>query len=622
MTTNALPFGHWPSPITADDLSGDLRLSGVTWADDETVVWREGRSGKGVLVAGSRARGPRDLTRAHDVQAQVGYGGADFTVHNGDVYFSERGVGRLWRMPLDVGAPRPVTPAGGHIADPQVAHGWVLYVHSDSEGIDRIAVVDAEGKRWPQILAEGHDFYMQPRFSPDGRQVAFIAWDHPRMPWDGTTLYHGRFEDGRLREVTAVAGGPKTAVFQPELLADGTLLYVSDETGWGQLWRHDLTTGQRTRLSEDGVEYGRPAWVQGLRSYCRLAGDRAVVCIRNERGIERLERIDLDSGQRTLLQCDSTSFDHIAAAPEGERIAWVGAADRTPPRVWVMDLASGEVEVRAHASMERVAPSRLATCEPIAWPTASGEEAYGMFYRPAGGVGPDGERPPLIVFVHGGPTTQVRASWDARTQYFATRGYAVLWVNYRGSTGFGRAYQTRLRESWGVLDVEDCASAVAFLAGRGDIDGDRCVIAGGSAGGYTVWQSLIHAPDVFAAGIAYYGVADLFSLARDTHKFESRYLDSLVGTLPEHTARYRERSPVYHADKITKPVAVYQGSGDRVVPQNQSDAIVKSLVKNRVSHVYHIYEGEGHGFRKAETLQHWFASMEEFLKTYVLIHGA
>lgn len=610
--------GTWKSPISADDLSGDLRLTDVCFAGDgSTVVWLEGRSGKGVLVAAAPTEAPRDLTRAHDVRAEVGYGGGDFCVDGEDVFFVERGTGRLWTQPLLTGTPRPLTPAYGKVADPQITRGWIAYVHRDPEGADRIAVIDREGRQWPRILAQGHDFYQQPRFSPDGTRFAFVAWDHPRMPWDGTTLYLGRFENGELHDVEAVAGGPETAIFQPELLADGSLLYVSDETGWGQLWRFDPATRSRTRLSEDGVEYGRPAWVQGMRSYARLAGDRAVVCIRQQNGVDGLERIDLTTGARAPVPCEATALDQIAASPAGEQVAVIGSADRTPPRVLAIDVSSGASRVVARSSMERVPPDQLAACEAISWPTAGGETAHGMFYRPPGS-GPEGEKPPLLVFVHGGPTVQVRASWDPRTQYFATRGYAVLWVNYRGSTGYGRAYTTRLRESWGVLDVEDCASAVAHLAGRGEIDGARAVIAGGSAGGYTVLQALIHTPDVFAAGLDYYGVADLFTLARDTHKFEARYLDSLIGPLPEQSARYRERSPVYHAHRITKPVAVFQGAEDRVVPKNQSDAIVAALAKNGVPHVYHVYEGEGHGFRKQETLRHWYAAMEMFLGEHVL----
>lgn len=618
MTDSTLPYGSWPSPITADDLSGDVRLEEIAWAGDgETIVWLEGRSGKGVLVAAGADGVPRDLTRAHEVRAEVGYGGGDFTVHGDRVVFVERRTGRLWMQGLAHGSPRPVTPAWGRAADPQVSGEWMAYVHHDPDGVDRIAVVEVEGRRWPQILAEGHDFYMQPRFSPDGTRFAFVAWDHPRMPWDGTTLYLGQFEDGRLRDVVAVAGGPETAVLQPELLIDGTVLYISDETGWGQLWRLDPATGARTRLSEDGVDYGRPAWSQGTNPYVRLAGDKAVVCVRNERGIDRLERIDLVTGERRIVPSELTEIDEIAACPIGERVAVIGSGARIPPRVMVIDVATGQAQVRARSSMERVPPEVLASCEPIAWATEGGETVHGMFYRPAG-PGPSDERPPLIVFVHGGPTVQVRAQWDWRTQYFTTRGYAVLWVNYRGSTGYGRAYQTRLREQWGVLDVEDCASAVAHLAAAGEVDGARCVIAGGSAGGYTVLQALIHAPDVFAAGLDYYGVADMFTLARDTHKFEARYLDSLVGPLPEQAARYRARSPVYHADRIVRPVAVYQGAEDRVVPQNQSDAIVAALAKNGVPHVYEIYEGEGHGFRKQTTLRHFFASMEAFLAEHVL----
>jgi dipeptidyl aminopeptidase/acylaminoacyl peptidase len=622
------PFGLWESPLSPRSLAEDRRLDSPRWdSDGETLVWLEGRSDRGVIVAQSFHDAPRDLTTDLSVRAEVGYGGGDFTVHGGHVYFVVHKTGRIYRQPLAGARAEPITPAFGQAASPEVSPDgrWIAYVHHDDEQNDRLAVVDSEGRLWPQILAEGRDFYMQPRWSPDGRSLCWIAWDHPNMPWDGTTLYLARVQATgplpRLDEPRAIAGGPETATFQPEFTPDGRrLLYVTDETGWGRIVAHDISSGDRTWLTPDGVEHGAPAWQQGQRTYAVLPDGRSLAAIRNERGFLQIRRIDLETGESIPIEALSeyTDATQLAAAPRGNRIAFVAAGPTVPPRVVEHDLATGAVRTRARASGETVPASALARCEAVSWTTAGGETAHGLFYAPASDRFEAAGRPPLVVLIHGGPTSQVRAGWRTEAQFLATRGYAVLFVNYRGSTGYGREYMLRLRGNWGVCDVEDAISGRQQLADASRIDPERTVIMGGSAGGFTVLQTMATHPEAFTAGICLFGVADQFHLAAETHKFESRYLDTILGPLPEAAAVYRERSPVRHADRIRRPLAVFQGEIDRVVPKAQSDAIVEALKRTGTPHVYHVYEGEGHGWRKRETIEHYYQAVEEFLRRHVI----
>jgi dipeptidyl aminopeptidase/acylaminoacyl peptidase len=623
------PYGLWPSPLSPRSLAGDRKLDSIGWdADGRTIVWLEGRSNRGVLVARSSAEdASRELSADLSVRAEVGYGGGDFTVHGGHVCFVVHKTGRIFRQPLAGGRAEPITPAFGQAASPEVSPDgrWIAYVHHDEQQNDRLAVVDAEGRCWPQILTQGRDFYMQPRWSPDGRSLCWIAWDHPNMPWDGTTLDLAPVcsTDGlpRLGEPQRIAGGPDTAIFQPEFTPDGRrLLYVTDETGWGRIVAHDLASGERTWLTPDGVEHGAPAWVQGQRSYAVLPDGRSLVAIRNERGFQQIWRIDLETGESAPLRAlaEYTELGQLTAAPHGERIAFVGSSPRRPPRIVEHDLAAGDTRILARASGETVPPPAVADCEAISWKTADGETAHGLFYAPASDRFQALGLPPLIVMIHGGPTSQVRAGWRPEAQFFATRGYAVLLVNYRGSTGYGRQYMLKLRGRWGVCDVEDAISGTRYLADAGQIDPERTVIMGGSAGGFTVLQTMTTHPEAFTAGICLYGVADQFHLAAETHKFESRYLDSLLGPLPEAAAIYRQRSPVRHADRIRRPLAVFQGAIDRVVPRAQSDVIVEALQRNAAPHTYHVYEGEGHGWRKRETIEHFYEAVDQFLLRHVI----
>lgn len=649
MPTNQSPTslqpGLWPSPVSPAALAEDRRLDAVRYdSDGETIVWLEGRSGKGVLVAAKPGDAPRDLTGELSVRGEVGYGGGDFTIHGGNIYFAVHKSGRLFRQSLAGGGAVPITPKFGEASAPVLSPDgkFAAYIHHDATsghgGKDCIALVDVEaaasGNAWPRILVDGRDFFMHPRFSPDGRRFAWIAWDHPHMPWDATTLFVADVEsmpDGwpRLVNVRALAGFAKdqreAAIFQPEFTPDGqSLVYVSDAVGWGQLIVHPLAesdkAGEPRAITPLGVEYGTPAWLQEMRTFAMGHDGRYVVAAANRAGFVRLERIDLATGNSTPLAIDDAYQDisYLAASPISARVAFIASGPRQPLRVLEHDLESGVTRVVARSSTESTPAAELAACEAISWKSANNEIAYGLLYTPSNPRYTSTTKPPLVVIIHGGPTSQVRASFRPEAQFFATRGYAVLYVNYRGSTGHGRDYMLKLRHNWGICDVEDAVSGAKHVAAAGRCDAARTIIMGGSAGGFTVLQTMVEQPAAFAAGICLYGVSDQFHLAAETHKFESRYTDSLIGPLPEAAELYRQRSPAFHAAKIRRPLAVFQGAIDNVVPQAQSDMVVDALRKNGVPHVYHIYEGEGHGWRKRETIEHYYQAVDAFLRKHVI----
>ena len=616
------PYGLWTSPLTPRMMAQSLRLTDVQWdTGTPTLAWVEGRSGQNIIVVQKDLDAPRDLFAEHSARGGVGYGGGEFAPAGGKVIFAQKD--RLFLQELRSGNPRPITPQFGAMASPSSSPDgrWVLFVHS-YERTDVLAIVDTEGELWPQKLATGADFYMQPVWHPDGRRVAWVEWDHPNMPWDGTRLFLGTLDESvppRLRERVHVAGDRDVPVFQPAFSPDGRFLsYIITDGEWDRLELYDLNSGERRSLLEgDELVLGGPAWVQGLRTHAWRRDSQVIFVRQNRRGFAELLRVDVETGDVASVPLgEYTWFDQIAASPHEDRLAFIASASRVPARV--VTQIGEEIYVHRRSSTETVALDDLSEPVPIEWSAPDGTTVHGLFYPPTNSRFTGKGLPPAIINIHGGPTSQRVANFNADAQFFATRGWAVVEVNYRGSTGYGRSYMNALKGHWGEYDVEDAVGAARALVEKGLADPDRLVIKGGSAGGYTVLNTLIHHPGVFKAGICLYGVSNLFTLAADTHKFEERYLDTLVGPLPEAAARYREWSPIFHADKIRDPLAIFQGAEDRVVPPDQSESIVQVLRANKVPHIYRLYEGEGHGWRKAETIEAYYNDVLTFLRDHVL----
>lgn len=615
------PYGLWPSPVSPTLISLRLRLEDVQWdSDGRTLVWLEGRSGQGVLVCSGPTEAMCDLTEKHNVRGGVGYGGGAYTVHHGTIIFAEKD-GRLYLRQLGYDRPRPITPAFGHAASPVVAPNgqWVVYVHS-YERKDSLGLVDGRGGRWPVRLRSGADFYMQPAWHPSGDRLAWIEWDHPNMPWDGTRLCIGRFDPQTLAlsEVTQMAGGADTPVFQPEFSPDGKwLAFITGYGEWDSLVVLDLQTGERRNLVS-GSSLLQPAWVQGVRTIGWSPTSQSIYYLQNDSGFGSLWRVALEGGAGERIDLGPyTWLEQLAISPFEERLALVASAAVVPTRIITWSLAEGMRVVRRSES-ESIDPADLSVPQPMTWTGSDGAAVYGLYSAPASQRYTGTGLPPAIIDIHGGPTGQAVAAYSAETAFFTSRGYGVLRVNYRGSSGYGRSYLLALREHWGDLDVEDACSGAQALVSQALADPGRLVISGGSAGGFTVLNALCRYPGRFKAGLCSYGVSNLFTLATDTHKFEERYLDSMVGRLPEASARYHAWSPIFHADRIRDPLAVFQGSEDVVVPPDQSETIVAALKTGGVPHIYRLYAGEGHGFRKSETLLAHFADIERFLQQYVI----
>lgn len=636
------PYGLWPSVIQPADLAQDCRFGGVYLSPDGSrVAWLEARDDQSVVkLRHLDEAADRLLTPGQRVRAKVGYGGGDFTLSDTQLVCVDQDQGRLCSRPLQAGTARKTGAAAGLAAAPAISPdgAWICYVHQDADEVARLLVSPLEGQAWPIVLHEGHDFYMQPRWSPDGRQVAFVAWDHPQMPWDGSILYllevawQASETDGgspglppglrpRPGQARAVAGGEDVAVFQPEFSPDGRSLYfISDETGWGHLVCLDLVDGRRRRLTAGEAEHGQPAWVQDMRSYAIAEGGRALYVVRSEQGHRRLYRVDAVDGStaRVMAMADYDEIHSLHADRSGRRLAMVASGARQPPRVLLLDLPDGPPQLLARASAERWSAASLSQPEGIAWEAAGGHRLSGLYYPPASTDWTAEGPPPLVLWIHGGPTAQSSAAWNAGCQFLATRGYAVFALNYRGSSGFGRAFMQALHGAWGEGDVEDAASAVSHLATLGRADRRRVAIMGGSAGGYTVLRAMSSRPELFAAGISMYGISDLLHLAAETHKFEAHYLDRLIGPLPQERARYLDRSPLGQAAHIRRPLALFQGADDRAVPRQQTDRLAAGLASAGRPHLYHVYEGEGHGWRKASTITHFWDAVATFLEAHLV----
>ena len=570
-----LPYGSWPSPITAASLvERAVSLSDLR-ADAGALYWNESRpaeAGRQVIVRWEPGTEPVDVlpapfsarTTVHE------YGGGAFRVAAGTVFFSNFDDQAVYRL----GDPSPIA-TGGRFADFDVSGDRVVCVRERHlEGGEVVNdVVELRGGE-PTVVAAGHDFYACPRFAPDGR-LAWLAWDHPRMPWDGTVLEPG-----------PVTGGPDESVTQPRWSPAGVLHWISDRTGWWNLYR----LGEPLAPME--AEFAGPAWVFGESNYDFLADGRIVAHWTGRLGV---------IGERPL-DLPYTSFSSVTGF--GDKVAAIAASPTQAPAVVVIDPATSEVTVVRSSRPTAVDPGYLSTPKRIDFPTTGGRTAHALFYPPAhpAAAGPAGERPPLIVTSHGGPTSQASTALNLRTQFWTSRGFALVDVDYGGSSGYGRAYRRQLDGQWGVVDVDDCVAAARYLADAGEVDGGRMAVRGSSASGLTTLLALTKR-GVFAAGASLYGVVDLAALATDTHKFEARYLDGLVGPWPEAADVYRQRSPLTHADELKAPLIIFQGLDDKVVPPAQAEVLVDALRRAGLPFAYLTFEGEAHGFRTAETIQ-------------------
>jgi dipeptidyl aminopeptidase/acylaminoacyl peptidase len=610
------PFGAWRSPISAELVArAGTRLSEALLGDDGSAWWLEGRPAEGgrtVLVRRPPDGEAEDVTpEGFYVRTRVHeYGGGAWFLHGETVFFTNFEDQRLYRQDVG-GAPRPITPepsvpAGLRYADGRPTPDGRLLVcvresHTGDEAVNELVAVPSDGSAEPFVLTTGRDFYSFPRLTPGGEVLAWICWDHPNMPWDGTELWVATLgAGGELGEPRLVAGGPRESIFQPEWSPNGELHFVSDRSGWWNIYRE--RDGEVEAVTAEEAELGYPQWLFGGSTYAFLA-DGSIACIRCERGEERLCLLAPGAGRPEDLGLPYTSFEFPCLRSRGNAVVFIGGSPRQEGEIVSVELPAGEPYAVRPSSEEPVDPAYASVPRAIEFPTEGGLIAHAFYYPPANPdfEGPEGERPPLIVEIHGGPTSHRCPELRRAVLFWTSRGFGVVDVNYGGSTGFGRDYRERLRGTWGIVDTADCIAAARHLADSGDVDGSRLLIHGGSAGGYTTLCALVF-HDEFASGASYYGVADAETLARDTHKFESRYLDGLIGPYPEAAQTYRERSPIHFAERLRSPVILFQGLEDEVVPPSQAEEMVAALRRGGVHHAYLAFEGEQHGFRRSETI--------------------
>jgi dipeptidyl aminopeptidase/acylaminoacyl peptidase len=612
-------FGLWESQITPELIAAAIGLSDPQWdSDGRTLLWREERSGQGVLMAQPVGEAPYELSCEHNVRAGVCYGGGEYTVRNGLVVFAAKD-GRLYRCSLGKGFPQPITPEFGCAAAPQISpdNRWVAFVHS-YEDDDVLALVDAAGKRWPDKLTVGADFYMQPAWHPSGEAIAWVEWDHPNMPWDGTRLMTAVLEGSppRIKAAQQLAGTEDIAILQPAFSPDGRYLsYIQNQGEWDQLVLQDLETGVSSILVEDAAML-KPAWIQGVVVQAWSPEGGRIYYLASKAGVTALNAVEIPSGE--IVPVDIPRYTNLSqpSVNINNHVALIASAPTISARV--ISKQGEKVSIHQRSTSEAIPYEDLPSPYEMQWTATDGERVFGIYSPPTSSRFEGQGLPPAIVQIHGGPTSSVMIGYDLEAAFFTSRGYGYLSVNYRGSTGYGRTYREALRGQWGDLDVIDAAGAAQALIDQKLADPTKLVIKGGSAGGYTVLNTLIRFPGLYQAGLCSYGVSNLFTLAMDTHKFEARYTDSLVGPLPEAAEKYRAWSPVFHAQGIQDPVAIFQGEEDKVVPPSQSEEIVRVLRANGVPHEYHLYPGEGHGFRKAETRRAYYQAIERFLLQYVI----
>jgi dipeptidyl aminopeptidase/acylaminoacyl peptidase len=621
----AAPCGAWASTITAAVVAaGSTPLSGVL-LDGADLYWLAGRASEGGRNTLLRQRGGQvsELTPApFNVRTRVHeYGGGAVLAADGRIWFSNYMDNRIYRIDRDGSDPVPVSEGG--------ALRWADFVldrfhtrlvgvredHSAGETypVNTLCALGRDGSQL--VLDDGYDFYSSPRISPDGRQIAWLCWNHPRMPWEGTELWLADIAaDGTLANGRLIAGGDSEAIVQPEWSPGGVLYFVSDRSGWWNLHRYEH--GVVHPVCPRAAEFGGPHWVFGNAMY-GFRSEGEIVCTYIENGVSKLARLDTGSSALTAIDNPYQEIRELRVA--GDTLVLLAGAPTVAAEVVRIDLAGGTREVLARSIEQLPEVGYLSVPQTVSYPSANGRTSHAFYYPPTNADYEPlpGELPPLMVIGHGGPTGMASSTLKLATQFWTSRGIAVLDVNYGGSTGFGRAYRDLLKEQWGVVDVEDCVAGAKYLADQGLVDRERLVIRGGSAGGLTTLCALAF-HDVFKAGASYYGVSDLKGLDADSHKFESHYNEYLIAPKERADAVYAERSPINHTDKLRRPMIFFQGLDDKVVPPPQSEVMVEALRKRGVPVAYLTLEGEGHGFRKADSI---VRTLEAELVFYLRVFG-
>lgn len=610
MAAHIAPYGSWKSPLTSERIvSESIKLGQISLCGDE-VYWIESRPTEGGRSAIVRldSTGSREIltpspinvrTRVHE------YGGAPYLIANDVVYFSNFSDQRLYQQTQGQ-SPEPMTPEGSlFFADGiyDQSHNRLIYIQEDQTNPDHEAIntivsipLDQDKKLHPgSVLVSGNDFYASPRLNPNGTQLAWLTWNHPNMPWDGTELWIAEIQqDGTLTHARCIAGGLEESIFQPEWSPDGILHFVSDQTGWWNLYRWQNEQAQPLCLMD--AEFGLPQWSFGQRLYA-FDTSSSIVCAYTQKGMWYLARLDTTNGHLETFDLPYTDVGNILV--QGTTALLTASSPALPHSIIQFDLKTHEVKILRQALDFEMDQKYVSIPTAIEYPSEDGHTAHAFYYSPHNSdfQAPEGEQPPLMVKSHGGPTGAASTACNLMIQYWTSRGFAVLDVNYGGSTGYGRAYRQRLNNQWGIVDVDDCVSAVQYVIEQGKADPKRVTITGGSAGGYTTLCALSFR-DCFTGGSSYYGVSDLEALVRDTHKFESRYLDRLIGPFPAQKNLYDQRSPIYFTDKLSCPLILFQGLEDKVVPPNQAEKMFDAVKAKGIPVAYVAFEGEQHGFRK------------------------
>lgn len=604
------PYGAWKSPVRSAAVAAGAVGLGQIRLDGEDVYWVEQRpseAGRNVIVRCRPDGTLADVTPApFNARTRVHeYGGGAYAVRDGHVYFSNFADQRVY-VQAQTGAPRLLTRNDGlRYADAVVdaQRNRLICVREDhrhppAEAVNTLVGIDLDSGD-ETVLASGSDFYSNPRLSPDGGRLTWLAWNHPNMPWDGSELWVAALDaDGTPGKARCEAGGPSESIFQPEWSPLGLVYFVSDRAGWWQLYR--LRNARPELLSDTPADFGRPQWVFGQSTYA-FASANEIVCTYTRAGLWHMARLDPGMRRTVSVELPYTELADVQVA--GQKAVFLAGSPSRPPSIVQLDLSNGTLDALRIASDLKLESASVSQPRPIAFPTEAGHTAHGLFYAPTNPdyAAPEGERPPLIVKSHGGPTSAAQTFLDPRIQFWTSRGFAVLDVNYGGSSGYGRAYRRRLTRTWGVVDVDDCVNGARSLVECGEADAERLIITGSSAGGFTTLCALTFR-DTFRAGASYYGISDLEALVRDTHKFESRYPFSLVGPYPEHRDVYRARSPFHATDRLSCPLIILQGAEDKIVPPNQAERMVAALRTKRLPVAYVLFEGEQHGLRKAENI--------------------